>query len=345
MSIKSNLRASVILVVSSIASAWGAPYEPTLYITELTDESRARTMEVWIWGPSQPTGRAPRVAGNSVFEPVYGSTGRALVPEKHPMLVFFHGTSGNTRSIAWLSSALAAHGYIVVSANHPGSTSLQVTQETMMETWSQAEDGSFLIDSVLASEEFAPFIDVDRIGSIGFSLGGYSALAIAGARLDIRKLQEFCRTSPEEETCKLIPDALYGPQVSGHPQNRSVLDPRVRVAVTLAPGFVPALDEDSITGIEMPVLIVAGTEDEMLPVGNHARLLAGQFVLGEYVEFSYLSHFGFLGQCTSGALEILREERAEFLCHDPAQSTRAAIHDRVIRAITAFLSVSLDVDE
>lgn len=345
MSIHSILRASVILILSVSTSAWGALYEPTVYITELTDESRARKMEVWVWGPSQPIGRASEVAGNSVFEPVPGSAGAELVPGRHPMLVLFHGTSGNTRSIAWLSSALAAHGYIVVSANHPGSTSLQVTQESLIETWSQAEDGSFLINSVLASEEFAPFIDADRIGSIGFSLGGYSALAIAGARLDIRKLQEFCRTSPEEETCKLFPDALYGPQVSGYPQNRSVLDPRVSAVVTLAPGFVPALAEDSIASMKIPVLIVAGTKDEMLPVEHHARLLAGQFVMGEYVELSYLSHFGFLGQCTSGALEILREERAEFLCHDPAQSTRSAIHDSVIRAVTAFLYASFDVDK
>ena len=211
-----------------------------------------------------------------------------------------------------------------------------------METWQQATDGSFLIDALLASKEFAPSIDVDRIGSIGFSLGGYSALAIAGARLEIRKLQEFCRARPDEETCKLFPDALYGPQVDGQPQNRDVSDPRIRAAVSLAPGFVPAMDPGSIAAIEIPVLVMTGAEDEMLPVEHHARLLAGQFALGDYIELGYASHFSFLGICTSGALQILREENAEFLCHDPAESTRSAIHSRAIRYITDFLEASFD---
>lgn len=305
MSIQHALGVGLVLVASALPNVWAAPYEPTVHITELTDESRDRTMEIWIWGPSQRTGRASTVAGNSVFEQVAGSAGGEFVPGKHPLLVFFHGTSGNARSIAWLSSALAAHGYIVVSANHPGSTSLQVTQESMMETWSQAQDGSFMIDTVLASKEYARSIDANRIGSIGFSLGGYSALAIAGARLDIRKLQEFCRISPEEETCKLFPDALFGPPVAGQPQNRGVLDPRIRVAVSLAPGFVPGLDDDSIASIKIPVLVVAGTEDEMLPVEHHARLLAGRFAFGEYVELSYVSHFGFLGQCTGDRKSVV----------------------------------------
>ena len=338
------LRVAIVLAFSAIANVQAAPYEPAVHITELTDESRDRTMEVWVWGPAQPTGSASLVGGNSVFEPVAGRSGRNFAPGSHPMLVFFHGTSGNTRSIAWLSSALAAHGYIVVSANHPGSASLQVSQESIMQTWLQAEDGRFLIDALLASKEFAPSIDVERIGSIGFSLGGYSSLAIAGARLEIRKLQEFCRISPEEETCKLFPDALYGPPVAGQPQNRDVSDPRIRIAVSLAPGFVPALTPDSMAAIDVPVLVVAGTQDEMLPAERHARRLAGQFVLGDYVELSYASHFSFLGLCTSGALEILREENAEFLCHDPAESTRQAVHDRVVRLIADFLDAGFDRD-
>ncbi|MCG8369665.1 MAG: prolyl oligopeptidase family serine peptidase [Proteobacteria bacterium] len=337
-------RIAIVLVAAAFANAWAGPYEPAVHITELTDESRARTMEVWIWGPAERTGNASLVAGNSVFEPVAGRTGRDFAPGAHPLLVFFHGTSGNTRSIAWLSSALAAHGYAVVSANHPGSTSLQVSQESLMQTWQQAEDGSFLIDTLLASKEFAASIDAERIGSIGFSLGGYSALAIAGVRLEIRKLQAFCRARPEEETCKLFPDALYGAEVEGRPQNRDVSDPRIRAAVSLAPGFVPALDPDSVAAVGIPVLVVAGSEDEMLPVGHHARALAGRFALGDYVELGYAAHFGFLGRCTSGALEILREENAEFLCHDPAASTRQAIHDRAVRYIAGFLDASFDRD-
>lgn len=336
------VRITVMLALLASSNVGAQTYDPIVYITEMTDASRARTMEVWLWGPGERQSVASKIGGNAVFEPVAGRAGDRFAPGRHPLLVLFHGTNGNTRSMAWLGSALAARGYIVVSANHPGFTSLQVTQDSMMETWLQAEDGRFLIDVLLASDQFAKSIDDKRIGSIGFSLGGYSALAIAGVRLQIQALQAFCRSHHEEATCKLFPDALYGPLVEDEPQNRDVADPRVRAAVSLAPGYVPAMSSESMSAIDVPVLVMTGSKDEMLPVGRHARLLAGRFARGEYIEFGDASHFSFLGTCATGALEILREESAEFLCQDPPTTGRKSIHDRTVRYISSFLGTSFD---
>lgn len=326
------------VAVLVLGDARAQSYDPVVYITELTDESRARSMEVWVWGPGERQEAASRVGGNAVFEPVEGRTGNRFASGKYPLLVFFHGTHGNARAIAWLSSALAARGYIVVSANHPGSTSLDVSEESMLETWSQARDGSFLLDELLASKLFAASIDAERIGSLGFSLGGYSALAIAGARLEIGKLKDFCRAKPDEATCELFPNALYGPLTKGEPQNQDVSDSRIRAAVSLAPGYVPALDRMSLAAIDTPVLVIAGSADEMLPVAHHARPLAGRLERGEYTELSYASHFSFLGICTEDALEVLREDNAEFLCDDLGAERRSAVHARVVSHVESFLS-------
>ena len=186
-----KLAAAAVIAMLISGDARAQAYDPSLYITELADESRGRSMEVWVWGPGEPRGTVSRVGGNGVFEPVDGRIGNGFAPGRHPLLLFFHGTNGNTRSIAWLSSALASYGYIVASANHPGSTSLDVSEESLLQTWQQARDGSFMLDELLALSDVGPSIDAERIGSIGFSLGGYSALAIAGARLQISKLQDF----------------------------------------------------------------------------------------------------------------------------------------------------------
>lgn len=333
-----NVIAVVMAIWLALCSGLDADaYEAMVHMTELTDNARGKSMEVWLWGPSVSEASDTTVAGNSVFQPVKGRHGREFAPGRHPLLIMFHGTNGNTRSMAWLGSSLAARGYMVVSANHPGTTSLQVTQESILQSWSQAEDGSFLIDSLLASEEFASSIDPSRIGSIGFSLGGYSALAIAGVRLDIEKLQVFCRQRPDEETCKLFPDALYGPLVEGQPQDRDLTDPRIALAVGLAPGFVPAMNSESLSAIEVPTLVVSASQDEMLPVGYHARLLAGRMPGSEYLELGYASHFSFLGECAEGAVETLREEGVEFLCRDPEGASRRRIHETTVRYIETFL--------
>jgi predicted dienelactone hydrolase len=45
-------------------------------------------------------------------------------------------------------------------------------------------DLSFLLNYLLSQSGFARYIDENNIGAIGFSLGGYSVLALAGAEID-----------------------------------------------------------------------------------------------------------------------------------------------------------------
>lgn len=303
---------------------------------EATDPATGRTLAYLLWGPSDGSGEVVPAAGNSVFEPVMAVPNGTFAPGPHPLIVLFHGTSGNYRSMAWLSSRLASRGYMVISANHPGHTSNEVTEASMMETWHQAEDGSFLITHLLGSA-YAPLIDENRIIAMGFSLGGYSTLAIAGAVLRIEPLQAFCRETPHSPTCDLFGEELYGPLVESRVQERDLSDPRLRAAVALAPGFAPMLDEGSLAAIDIPVMVMAGAQDEMLPIAEQARTLIGSMPHMTYVERSALSHFGFLGLCTSDAVAILEEENATFLCDDPEGTHRAAEHDITVDLIDAFL--------
>ena len=301
------------------------------------DAERDREISFLIWGPSDGSGEETLVAGNSVFEPVAAVPHGAFAEGPHPLIVLFHGTSGNYRAMGWLGRALAAEGAMVVVANHPGSTSLDVTEQSMMETWNQAQDGSFLISWVLASDEFGSLIDQDRIVSAGFSLGGYSALAIAGAEIRTEALQAFCIERPASETCKLFGPELYGPLAEEGRQDQPLGDDRIVAAVSLAPGLIPAMDVRSFDRMALPVLVVAGTHDEMLPIDRHARLLAGRFQNGAYLELGNASHFSFLGLCTPNASEVLAEEDAEFLCNNPNEGDRREIHALTVRMIVSFL--------
>ncbi len=304
---------------------------------EAIDEARGRTIPYLIWGPSDGTGEAAPVAGNSVFEPVMAVPNGTFAEGPHPLVVLFHGTSGNYRAMGWIGSRLAAEGYMVIAANHPGSTSLQVTLQSMMQTWSQAEDGSFLIGHLLTSETYGPLIDGDRIIAAGFSLGGYSALAIGGAVIRMDPFQDFCRERPSSETCILFGEELYGPLAEARDQERYLGDPRIRAVVSLAPGLVPFMDPESLRAIDVPALVIAGSQDEMLPVERHARGLLGAIPQGTYVELSNASHFSFLGICTPEAPELLVEEDATFLCDNPEGGDRGEMHDLTTALIVTFL--------
>lgn len=45
---------------------------------------------------------------------------------KYPLLLLSHGTGGSADSLDWLGAALAAAGYVVAGANHPGNNVLEL---------------------------------------------------------------------------------------------------------------------------------------------------------------------------------------------------------------------------
>jgi len=93
----------------------------------------------------------------------------ALTPEKFPLIMLSHGTGGSAMSIAWLGTALAAHGYIVAAVNHPGNNGLEAyTARGFSTWWERAQDLSVVIDGLLADPMFAAHIDSRRIGAAGF---------------------------------------------------------------------------------------------------------------------------------------------------------------------------------
>src|SRR5687767_6600613 len=108
-----------------------------------------------------------------------------MLQGRFPLVTLSHGTGGSAEIMSWLARDLASRGYIVAGVNHPGSNAVEpYTAEGFMLWWERARDVSAVIDLVLADPPIGPHIDANRIGAMGFSLGGYTALVLAGARTD-----------------------------------------------------------------------------------------------------------------------------------------------------------------
>ena len=92
---------------------------------------------------------------------------------------------GMASGLAWLGTALAAHGFIAVAVNHPGNNALEdYTVEGFSLWWLRAVDLSAVIDAVLDDKTFGSQIDPARIGAAGHSAGGYTVIAVAGGISD-----------------------------------------------------------------------------------------------------------------------------------------------------------------
>lgn len=308
---------------------------------DLTADHRARPVAASIWYPSaNRTYRAP-VGDGPIFDPTFAFIGSAIAEGEHPLIVLSHGSGGNADSLEWLTSGLVANGAIVLAVNHPGSTSGDSSPRRSVDLEARANDLTAALDMILADPAFAPFIDPDRIGVVGFSLGGATALGLAGVRFDGAAQDTNCSTGPEAADCVFF--HLGDVRFADYPGfEADARDPRISRAVVVDPGFGGAADpetlQDALAGI---TLINLGDTGRLgaADVGPDGNNLADRLPGASYVEIAPANHFTFLGTCKPGAAALLKEEQDDPICTDPEDTDRAAAHVQLIDAISFGLDL------
>jgi predicted dienelactone hydrolase len=301
-----------------------------------TDKTRDRVLQTSIWYPTQA--KQVSVFGeNVVFKGFEASKDAKIKKGKYPLFVLVHGTSGNWKNLSWLAYKLAQNGAIVIAANHPGYTSADATPSGVIRAWNQPLDVSFLLDAFLKSK-YQSVLNEKKIYVIGYSLGGYSAMALAGARLDMKDYLVFC-ASNKDESCKYFQKTFSGFDAKFYEKSsKDYGDKRVSGIVAIAPGFVEAMRDKSLKNITIPTLIIGAQKDKNVPPSTHFYRKMKVFSKAiRYKEISDASHFSFMQVCKKGALKILAEEEAEFVCKDGMQKSREAIHKELYKSILNFI--------
>jgi len=296
------------------------------------DDTRNRVIKSYIF---YPTGQEPtkKYAENIAFYGFNAAEGAKVSKGKLPLFILAHGTSGNWKNTSWLAKVLAEDA-IVISADFPNYTTGQATPESVLKPWDQAKDVSFLIDSI-AKGSFAKYIDHNKIVVIGSSLGGYTAMALSGAMLDLGKYPEFCKVN-SDTACLYFEAALNNLSSDNIVQAKQVLtDKRVKLAIALTPGFTESMTQDSLKSLTTPILIISAEHDKNVPPATHLSNIPDNI---EQYQIKAASHFSFLQLCKPNAIAILAEEDAAFVCEDSPLKTRASVHEETIQQIQKFLS-------
>jgi len=95
------------------------------------------------------------------------------------MIVMSHCAGGNAGGFGWIASDLAQAVYVVVVPNHPGSTSRNATAKAAVRDWKRPADITAVIDEIVSHADADRFIETNRIAALGFSAGGYTAMAVS----------------------------------------------------------------------------------------------------------------------------------------------------------------------
>lgn len=314
-----------------------------------------RPLRVTLWYPAADDAR-PQVlpAGPFALEPVALGAAPAARPQRLPLLLLSHGTGGSALSLSWLARALAAQGYLVAGVDHHGNTGAEAEYrlEAFLAWWDRPRDLGVAIDRLLADPLWGPRIDAQRIGVVGFSLGGYSALAALGARLDAAALAQFHERCADEGQCLLPPEiagrhsaAEVGALLRGDERLRASIaaeagrdwrDARIRAGLVLAPVMGALMSADSLAAIQAPLHLIASEADDQAPPSQTAQRVAGAVAGATLQVLTDAGHYSFLSPCTD-----IGRQQAPAICRDPPGRPRERLHRQLQAEALDFFARAL----
>lgn len=308
---------------------------------DLSAAHRARPVAAALWYPAAGPSYRGKIGDGPIFAPSTVFMAPAVAEGRHPLVLLSHGSGGNAETLGWLAEGLVARGAIVLAVNHPGSTSGDSSARRSLDLGARAADLDAALEAVLADPDFAPFVDTDRIGAVGFSLGGSTALGLAGVRFDGKVQAERCAKVPEAADCGFFrrggADFATAPGFGADTRN-----PMVGRVVAIDPGFGGSATTESLSAVNIPVhLVNLGTDTRLaaVDVGPAGNGLSGRMKAATYSVIAPASHFTFLAPCKPGAEAMLEEEGEDPICTDPKGADRVKIHAALVADIASALGL------
>lgn len=338
---KKLLRTVTFLMLFHICS-FGQKYNVGEQTIVYTDSTRNRLIKTEIWYPTneidstfEKKTELPFILNPTIRNAVF-------VKQYFPLILLSHGTGGNRFGLAWLAIALAKQGYIVVAPDHWGNTYDNKIPEYFVRYWERPLDISFLITQILNDTSLSQYVDKEKIGVVGFSFGGYTSLALAGAELNCNLLKTISKTDlgkkefniPELGDLRNLIDKIPCDNIQG-----SFKDNRIKVAVALSPALGLGFDNiDQVKSINSPILIIGAESDEIAPINTNAEHYHKLIPNSIYLKLEgEVGHYIFLN---SGNNSLIKEAKKYY--RDDKTINRETIHRNVEKVIIMFFENALN---
>lgn len=289
---------------------------------EYFDTSRNRPVVVELWYPTMEEGPVDQPVDNIWVHPKEVRDAPFLkMKSKFPLVLMSHGHRGGRREASWLAEALVRQGYIVASIDHYGDMRFHFDLLTSIRFWNRPLDFTYLLNQLEKDDRIKDKIDFGRIGFVGYSLGGMTGLAIAGAQA------QNVRPMVKKLNRNILSEEMID-RFDFSPAEKSYRDPRIKAMLLLCPA-VFIYTPESLKEITIPIGLVAAIGDEVLPFREHASLLIQHLIPAKLKMLrEEISHYAFMNRITDAGKAVLHKA----LHSDPPCCDRVTLH----REVSAF---------
>lgn len=315
----------MLLLILGLASI-NAMAETKVKEIDLFDPDRDRPVKVRAW--YQPSSSCP----NELCVAVSKST------DKLPIALISHGAFGSPREMNWLGNGLAQQGWLAIGLAHYGESWIygqdSIDRASIGKKWLRGQDLSFVLEQLFNGSLLDQSIDKERVVVFGHSLGGYSALNLAGADYNATAMFDYCKSAIADDMgCR------YGKRQQNKAQQPvsssvNVVDNRVTAVVALDPALGPAVSKSSLSKISIPVLIIGSVENDFLNFSAHAEYYASSIKQAKLIKLEQgEGHFVYLDACQHN-----HQVMGISLCKDRGGVDRNQVHRSLMKVIDHFVS-------
>ncbi|MEH2009485.1 alpha/beta hydrolase [Nostoc sp.] len=198
-----------------------------------------------------------------------------------PVIVISHGLGLDSSNFQYLATHLASYGFAVVVPNHPGSDAKQLHSLLNRRAIEVAEPGEFKdrpldITFILnqlekdnqSDSRFKGHLNLQQVGVFGQSLGGYTALALAGAKINFQQLKQDCQPAALQNTWNmslLLQCRALELSIGKSDKDYNLRDKRVKAAIAVNPITSSIFGKAGLSQTKTPVMIVSSSDDTVAP--------------------------------------------------------------------------------
>jgi predicted dienelactone hydrolase len=239
-----------------------------------------------------------------------------LAQGKHdlPVIVIDHGVGTDSSNFAYLGSHLASHGFAVVVPTHPVGNHLEVGDEF----YQRPLDIKYILDRLEVINQGR--LNLQQVGVFGQSLGGYTALALAGAKINFEQIAKNCDRQTLETSWNLSLLFQCGARELRN-QEHNLQDERVKAVIAVNPITSTIFGEAGLSHIHVPVMMVASSDDTVAPA-LYEQILPFASLVNPHKYLALLvggTHFSVIGE---GSNSQPRAVPSELIGDNPQEARR-----------------------
>jgi predicted dienelactone hydrolase len=222
---------------------------------------------------NQSTSISERKYDADLYLPQSRPNKTASFPSPFPVIVISHGLAENRNTFAYLAKHLVSYGFAVAVIEHPETNSKEFQQflsgfagsPQATDLINRPLDVKYLLDELQRLNDsdvnLKGKLNLQQVGVIGHSLGGYTALALAGATINFLQLRKDCNANRSLNLSVFLQCQALEVKPAIYP----IKDERVKAILAFNPLGSTVFGSKGVSQIKIPTMLVAGSQDIFTP--------------------------------------------------------------------------------